>query len=201
MQSRTSAETKSCSFCKTAQSSFAEHDCCSPNKDFYRHIFFPHFPQGLYSFSFSSIQPCQSWLIMRIHLRHGPLLRKLHSSECSLRKKQMACRPIQALSLLFGMLSIQSWRPSSPILKPRASSSASPVGKEYVYFLFPPHILLKSVLFKEYKIICTLCSQSGFGWDDLHQMVTATPDVWERYIAIYLLPPFLFNGLLILCNF
>ncbi|KDQ16585.1 hypothetical protein BOTBODRAFT_253036 [Botryobasidium botryosum FD-172 SS1] len=38
--------------------------------------------------------------------------------------------------------------------------------------------LLKS----KYKIVRELREQSGFGWDEASQMVTASPDVWSHYL-------------------
>ncbi|KIJ35866.1 hypothetical protein M422DRAFT_261822, partial [Sphaerobolus stellatus SS14] len=35
----------------------------------------------------------------------------------------------------------------------------------------------------EYRIVCELCEQSGFGWDEAKQLVTAPHDTWEKYIA------------------
>jgi hypothetical protein len=37
---------------------------------------------------------------------------------------------------------------------------------------------------KEYKIVKTLQSLSGFGWDDLKKMVTAEPQVWDSYLKV-----------------
>ncbi|KAF8580859.1 hypothetical protein K439DRAFT_1619440 [Ramaria rubella] len=34
----------------------------------------------------------------------------------------------------------------------------------------------------EYRLVKALREQSGFGWDDMKQMVTAPPDVWDKYL-------------------
>ncbi|KAE9390708.1 hypothetical protein BT96DRAFT_775954, partial [Gymnopus androsaceus JB14] len=34
----------------------------------------------------------------------------------------------------------------------------------------------------EFKIVATLRSLSGFGWDDVRKMVTATDEVWDSYL-------------------
>ncbi|ERN09196.1 hypothetical protein AMTR_s00014p00247240 [Amborella trichopoda] len=38
---------------------------------------------------------------------------------------------------------------------------------------------------KEYKIVKTLLSQSDFGWDESRKIVTAEPEVWDRYILAH----------------
>ncbi|KAF8239514.1 hypothetical protein L208DRAFT_1074665, partial [Tricholoma matsutake] len=37
---------------------------------------------------------------------------------------------------------------------------------------------------EEYKIVKTLWSLSGFGWDDLKKMVTTEPQVWDSYLKV-----------------
>jgi Myb/SANT-like DNA-binding domain len=37
---------------------------------------------------------------------------------------------------------------------------------------------------EEYKIVKTLWSLSGFGWDDSKKMVTAEPQVWDAYLKV-----------------
>lgn len=39
---------------------------------------------------------------------------------------------------------------------------------------------------EEYKIVKVLREQSGFGWDEATQLVTAPEDVWEAYLAVSL---------------
>ena len=36
-----------------------------------------------------------------------------------------------------------------------------------------------------YKVVCTLRSQSGFGWDDDRKIVTAEDSVWELYLQVH----------------
>jgi hypothetical protein len=36
----------------------------------------------------------------------------------------------------------------------------------------------------EFIEVKKLREQSGFGWDDARKMVTATADVWEKYLAV-----------------
>ncbi|KAF8510270.1 Myb/SANT-like DNA-binding domain-containing protein [Gautieria morchelliformis] len=38
---------------------------------------------------------------------------------------------------------------------------------------------------KQYKIVKALRLQSGFGWDEGRQMVTAPEEVWEVYIKVW----------------
>ncbi|KAF8219971.1 hypothetical protein L208DRAFT_1214442, partial [Tricholoma matsutake] len=40
----------------------------------------------------------------------------------------------------------------------------------------------KHLTAKEYKIVKTLRSLLGFGWDDSKKMVTAEPQVWDAYL-------------------
>ena len=35
---------------------------------------------------------------------------------------------------------------------------------------------------KDFKTFCDLKAQSGFGWDEQKQVITAEPDVWDAYI-------------------
>lgn len=37
---------------------------------------------------------------------------------------------------------------------------------------------------KDYDIFSILLKQSGFGWDNEVQVVTAADDVWERYLEV-----------------
>jgi Myb/SANT-like DNA-binding domain len=43
-------------------------------------------------------------------------------------------------------------------------------------------LTIYSQLKKEFNIVKKLRESSGFGWDSLKNIVTATADVWERYI-------------------
>jgi hypothetical protein len=36
----------------------------------------------------------------------------------------------------------------------------------------------------DYKLVEALCEQSGFRWEEKHQMVTAPDDVWDKYINV-----------------
>jgi len=50
----------------------------------------------------------------------------------------------------------------------------------------------------EYLEVKKLHSLSGFGWDDDLKVVTASPDVWERYLKVrlqqYLLKRLIYAG-------
>ena len=37
---------------------------------------------------------------------------------------------------------------------------------------------------QEFEIVKELRGLSGFGWDDIKKIVTATDEVWEAYLAV-----------------
>ncbi|KAF8579565.1 hypothetical protein K439DRAFT_1359301 [Ramaria rubella] len=49
---------------------------------------------------------------------------------------------------------------------------------QFSYYLAHPLLKLKG----EYHLVKALHEQSGFGWDDMKQMVTTPPDVWDKYL-------------------
>jgi len=42
----------------------------------------------------------------------------------------------------------------------------------------------------DYKIVKELQDKSGFGWDDVKKILTATPDIWEKYLEVIILSLF-----------
>ena len=41
-----------------------------------------------------------------------------------------------------------------------------------------------NVMKKDYGIVKTLLSHTGFAWDDIRQMVVADDKIWDNYIAV-----------------
>ncbi|KAF8575525.1 hypothetical protein K439DRAFT_1623527 [Ramaria rubella] len=59
-----------------------------------------------------------------------------------------------------------------------AACASSP---HFSYYLAHPLLKLKG----EYHLVKALHEQSGFGWDDMKQMVTTPPDVWDKYLEVW----------------
>ncbi|THU75897.1 hypothetical protein K435DRAFT_706161 [Dendrothele bispora CBS 962.96] len=43
----------------------------------------------------------------------------------------------------------------------------------------------------EFRVVSTLRTLSGFGWDDTRKMVIATDEVWDAYLVVLSIPSLL----------
>ena len=62
------------------------------------------------------------------------------------------------------------------------------IGERYVFYsvIISQRVLMYFQLKKDFAVVKQLREQSGFGWDNALKIVTAPPDVWDKYLEVCL---------------